>query len=207
MKRTLSYDITKEQFDALRSDVRLHDLIHVGRNLNLLTATVAAGNDYLRHAGEGDRDKRRGLIARMACGLADMLSRDVPVLAEDHAGRPYFERFEAFARGELLRDGFDAKQLEPIPFRLTSDDDEAAEYLDEWDIPHAAALTAIAKQTEADFRAAPPNSAAYDRELLRTANQLLVPLSQATVDLIEGLAAELGLANTESSTPAVALAA
>src|SRR4029079_2516431 len=47
MKRTLSYDITKEQFDALRSDVRLHDLIHVGRNLNLLTATVAAGNDYL----------------------------------------------------------------------------------------------------------------------------------------------------------------
>ena len=176
------------------------DFIEAGKNLNLMTALIANSNHHLQR-GEGDRDERRRTVASLASGVANMLTNDLASFEGDYADRPYFERFKDLIRGEFRKDGINTRELDYMPFRIELDDDSVGERLAVYEIPNEKLLTTLARRSAASLRSKPHHPADHYRDLLKTADQILLHLIQGSVDFLQGLAEELGVEKVEAAEP------
>ena len=140
-------------------------------------------------------------MASLASGVANMLTNDLASFEGDYADRPYFERFKDLIRGEFRKDGINTRELDYMPFRIELDDDSVGERLAVYEIPNEKLLTTLARRSAASLRSKPHHPADHYRDLLKTADQILLHLIQGSVDFLQGLAEELGVEKVEAAEP------
>ena len=201
LKKEHFYIIPYRFYDRYADTDAVTAFLAVGRWLNLMTVVAEHNTRYLDEATDAaDRHERMTAVACVSAAVCDEAAKIVENLEDKFGGRDYFAGFEEFLDPDSDSIGAWHAEFADPPFRLATDSREVSEEFNSMDLTGKHLFNRIERRRVAAEHREPLLSVEEAEDLRVTTYHMIHQFLQGASDFLKGLAKEIGLEQTRSTT-------